>query len=76
MEDVHWLGFDWEDRMFYASDYFDKLHQFAIQLIKDGKAYVDDQNAETISKQKGTPTRPGFESPCRNRSAEENLKLF
>jgi len=76
MEDVHWLGFDWGDRMFYASDYFDKLHQFAIQLIKEGKAYVDDQDAETISKQKGTPTRPGLESPCRNRSVEENLELF
>jgi len=76
MEDVHWLGFDWGDRMFYASDYFDKLHQFAIQLIKEGKAYVDDQDAETISKQKGTPTRPGLESPHRNRSIEENLELF
>ena len=76
MEDVHWLGFDWGDRMFYASDYFDKLHQFAIQLIKEGKAYVDDQDAETISKQKGTPTRPGLESPHRNRSVEENLELF
>ncbi len=76
MEDVHWLGFDWEDRLFYASDYFEKLHGFAVQLIKEGKAYVDDQDAETISAQKGTPTRPGFESPHRNRSAEENLRLF
>ncbi len=59
MEDVHWLGFDWADRLFYASDYFENLHQFAIQLIKEGKAYVDDQDAETISTQKGTPTRPG-----------------
>ena len=76
MEDVHWLGFDWEDRLFYASDYFGKLHDFAIQLINSGKAYVDDQSAETISNQKGTPTRPGTESPFRNRSAEENLDLF
>ena len=76
MEDVHWLGFDWEDRLFYASDYFDKLYEFAIQLIKEGKAYVDDQDSESIASQKGTPTRPGLESPFRNRSAEENLELF
>lgn len=76
MEDVRWLGFDWEDRLFYASDYFGKLHEFAIQLIKSEKAYIDDQDAETISSQKGTPTRPGIESPFRNRSVEENLDLF
>lgn len=76
MEDVRWLGFDWEDRLYYASDYFGKLHDFAVQLIKDGKAYVDDQDAETISNQKGTPTRPGLESPFRNRTIEENLDLF
>lgn len=76
MEDVRWLGFDWEDRLFYASDYFQKLHDFAILLIKENKAYVDDQDAETISAQKGTPTRPGTESPFRNRSIEENLDLF
>lgn len=76
MEDVHWLGFDWEDRLYYASDYFGKLHDFAIQLIKDNLAYVDDQDAETISNQKGTPTRPGMESPFRKRSIEENLGLF
>jgi glutaminyl-tRNA synthetase len=76
MEDVRWLGFDWEDRLYYASDYFGKLHDFAVQLIKDGKAYIDDQDAETISNQKGTPTRPGMESPFRNRSVEENLSLF
>ncbi|NOY95732.1 MAG: glutamine--tRNA ligase/YqeY domain fusion protein [Chlorobi bacterium] len=75
-EDVRWLGFDWGDRLFYASDYFDKLFEFAIRLIKNGKAYVDDQDAETISSQKGTPTRPGFESPHRNRSIDENLDLF
>ena len=76
MEDIHWLGFDWEDRLYYASDFFPKLHAFAIQLIKDGKAYVDDQDAETISSQKGTPQKPGFESPHRNRSIGENLDLF
>lgn len=76
MEDVRWLGFDWEDRLYYASDYFDKLHDFAVQLIQKGLAYVDDQDAETISSQKGTPTRPGVESPFRNRSVEENLDLF
>jgi glutaminyl-tRNA synthetase len=75
-KDVRWLGFDWEDRLFYASDYFEKLHDFAIKLIKEGKAYVDDQSAETISQQKGTPTRPGQESPYRNRTPEENLDLF
>jgi glutaminyl-tRNA synthetase len=75
-KDIRWLGFDWEDRLYYASDYFDKLHEFAIKLIKNGKAYVDDQDAETISSQKGTPTRPGYESPCRNRSIDENLCLF
>lgn len=76
MEDVRWLGFSWEDRLFYASDYFEKLHEFAVQLIRDGKAYVDKQDAETISSQKGTPTRAGIESPFRNQSAEENLDLF
>ena len=76
MADVHWLGFDWEDRLYYASDFFPKLHAFAIQLIKEGKAYVDDQNAETISSQKGTPQKPGMESPFRNRTVEENLDLF
>ncbi len=76
MEDVRWLGFDWEDRLFYASDYFEKLHEFAVKLIISGKAYVDDQNAEIISNQKGTPTRPGIESPHRNRSVEENVDLF
>lgn len=76
MEDVRWLGFDWEDRLYYASDYFQKLHDFAVQLINENKAYVDDQDAETISNQKGSPTRPGTESPFRNRSIEENLDLF
>jgi glutaminyl-tRNA synthetase len=76
MADVRWLGFNWGDRLFYASDYFEKLFDFAVKLIKEGKAYVDDQDAETISSQKGTPTRPGAESPFRNRSAGENLDLF
>ena len=76
MEDVRWLGFDWEDRLYYASDFFQNLHDFAVSLIKEGKAYVDDQDSETISLQKGTPQKPGIESPFRNRSTEENLALF
>lgn len=76
MEDIHWLGFDWEDRLFYASDHFGKLFEFAKQLIKAGLAYVDDQSAEEISKQKGTPTQAGTDSPYRSRSVEENLDLF
>jgi glutaminyl-tRNA synthetase len=76
MEDVRWLGFDWGDRLYYASDYFGQLFDFAVKLIKEGKAYIDDQDAETISAQKGTPTRPGTESPFRIRSLEENLDLF
>lgn len=75
-EDIHWLGFDWEDREYYASDYFDKLYDFAVDLVKRGLAYVDDQNSEQIAAQKGTPTKPGTESPFRNRSVEENLDLF
>lgn len=75
-EDIHWLGFDWEDREFYASDYFDQLYQFAIQLIKAGKAYVCDLNTEEISTYRGIVTEPGKESPYRNRSVEENLDLF
>ncbi|WBF67084.1 glutamine--tRNA ligase/YqeY domain fusion protein [Desulfovibrio subterraneus] len=76
MEDVKWLGFDWEDRMFYASDYFDRLYELAIQLIKEGKAYVDSLSAEEIRQYRGTLTEPGKESPYRNRSVEENLDLF
>ncbi len=75
-EDVRWLGFDWEDREFYASDYFDKLYGFSIQLIKKGKAYVDDLSADEIRETRGTLTEPGKESPYRNRSVEENLDLF
>ncbi|MDR2085076.1 MAG: glutamine--tRNA ligase/YqeY domain fusion protein [Bacteroidales bacterium] len=75
-EDIKWLGFDWEDREYYASDYFDQLYDWAELLIKNGKAYVDDQSAEIINQQRTTPTEPGIESPYRNRSVEENLDLF
>jgi len=75
-EDIHWLGFDWEDREFYASDYFDKLYEWAVILIKKGLAYVDDQSPEEVSANRGTLTEPGKESPYRNRSVEENLDLF
>ena len=74
--DIHWLGYDWGDRLYYASDYFQKLYDFAIELIKKGLAYVDDQTSEQIAEQKGTPTKAGTESPYRNRSVEENLDLF
>ena len=75
-EDIHWLGFDWEDREFYASDYFGKLYDFAADLIRRGLAYVDDQPADIISAQKGTPSQPGTESPYRSRTATESLDLF
>ncbi len=75
-EDVRWLGFDWEEREYYASDYFEQLYEFAVKLIKKGKAYVCDMSAEEISANRGTPTRPGKESPFRGRSIEENLDLF
>lgn len=74
--DVRWLGYDWEDREFYASDYFDQMYEYAIQLIKDGKAYVDDLSTDEIREYRGTLTEPGKESPYRNRSVEENLELF
>ena len=76
IEDVKWLGFDWEDRLFYASDYFDQMYEFAIQLIQDGKAYVCDLSADEIRNTRGTLTDPGKESPHINRSIEENLDLF
>ncbi len=76
MRDIHWLGYDWGDRLYYASDYFPKLYDFAIRLIKEGKAYVDDQTSEQIAQQKGTPTTPGTASPYRDRTVEENLDLF
>lgn len=74
--DVKWLGFSWDKRMYYASDYFEKLYEFAVQLIKNGKAYVDDSNAEEIRAMRGTLTEAGKESPYRKRSVEENLALF
>lgn len=74
-EDIKWLGFEWGN-IYYASDYFQQLWDLAVQLIKDGKAYIDEQSAEEIAKQKGTPTTPGTESPYRNRPVEENLALF
>lgn len=76
MEDVHWLGFDWGNRLFYASDYFEQLYEFAEQLIKKGKAYVCDLSPDEMREYRGTLTTPGKESPYRNRSIEENLDLF
>ena len=76
IEDVRWLGFDWEDRLFFASDYFDQMYEYAVQLTKIGKAYVDDLTAEEISKTRGTWTTPGENSPYRDRSIEENLDLL
>ena len=75
-EDIHWLGFDWDDREYYASDYFSNLYNFAVELIQKGLAYVDDQPADLISSQKGTPSQAGIESPFRNRPVEENIDLF
>jgi glutaminyl-tRNA synthetase len=76
INDALWLGFNWEDRLFYASDYFEQLYQFAVQLIKVSKAYVCSLSADEIREQRGTLTEPGKESPYRNRSIEENLDLF
>ncbi|MHA1399753.1 MAG: glutamine--tRNA ligase/YqeY domain fusion protein [Candidatus Heimdallarchaeaceae archaeon] len=76
IEDVKWLGADWEDRLFFASNYFEKFYEYAVQLIKKGKAYVDDLSVEKIREYRGTLTEPGKESPYRNRSIEENLDLF
>ncbi len=76
IEDVRWLGFDWADRLFYASDYFGQLYEWAVQLIRQGQAYVCDLTAEQMREYRGTPTEPGKESPYRNRSVEENLSLF
>ena len=76
MEDIRWLGFDWEDRLFYASDYFDQLSEYAVQLIEKGKAYVCDLSPEEIREYRGTLTEPGKDSPYRNRSVEETLDLF
>ena len=76
IENVKWLGFDWEDRLFFGSDYFDQMHEYAVQLIKKGKTYVDDLSAEDISNLRGTLTKPGVESFYRDRPVEENLELF
>ena len=75
-EDIHWLGYDWEDRLYYASDYFEQLFGFAIKLIKKGKAYIDDLSADEIREYRGTLTEPGKNSPYRNRTIEENIQLF
>ncbi|MFA6836659.1 MAG: glutamine--tRNA ligase/YqeY domain fusion protein, partial [Fibrobacteraceae bacterium] len=75
-DDVHWLGFDWENREYYASDYYDKLYEFAEELIKKGKAYVCELKGDEVSEYRGTLTEPGRPSPWRNRSVEENLDLF
>ncbi|MFA5285693.1 MAG: glutamine--tRNA ligase/YqeY domain fusion protein [Smithellaceae bacterium] len=76
IRDVRWLGFDWQDRLFYASDYFEKLYTFAVELIKTGHAYVCDLNADEVRESRGTFTEPGKESPYRNRSVDENLDMF
>ena len=76
IEDVKWLGFDWEDRLYYASDYFDQLFDYAVQIVRDGKAFVCDLNSEEIRSYRGTLTEPGKESPYRNRSIDENYDLF
>lgn len=76
IEDIKWLGYDWKDRLYFASDYFEKFYEYAVQLIKKGKAFVCDLNAEEIREHRGTLTKPGKESQYRNRSIEENLNLF
>ena len=76
IEDVRWLGFDWEDRLYYASDYFEQLYKWAVQLIQSGKAFVCDLSADEMRKYRGTLTEPGKDSPYRNRSVDENLDLF
>ncbi|MEO0248975.1 MAG: glutamine--tRNA ligase/YqeY domain fusion protein [candidate division WOR-3 bacterium] len=76
INDVRWLGFDWDGRLYYASDYFEQLYEFAVQLIKEGKAYVCSLSADEIREYRGTLTEPGRESPYRNRSVKENLELF
>ncbi|MBM2846287.1 MAG: Glutaminyl-tRNA synthetase [Bacteroidetes bacterium] len=76
MQDVRWLGFDWGDRLYYASDYFEQLYEYAVRLIEKGKAYVCDLTADEIREYRGTLTAPGRESPYRNRTVEENLDLF
>src|SRR5688572_18920050 len=75
-DDVRWLGFDWEDRLYFASDYFGQLYEYAVHLIRRGLAYVDSLSAEEIREYRGTLTEPGKESPYRSRSVEENLDMF
>lgn len=75
LQDIQWLGFKWGN-IYYASDYFEKLWDFAVWMIKKGNAYIDEQTAEEIAQQKGTPTSPGTASPYRDRPIEENLALF
>ncbi len=75
-EDIQWLGFEWNDKPYYTSNYFGQLYKWAIKIIKDGNAYIDDQPQALISEQRGVPTRPGVDSPGRKRSIEENLRLF
>ena len=76
IEDVRWLGFDWEGRLYYASDYFEQMYEYSVQLIKAGKAYVCDLTADETRQYRGTLTAPGKDSPYRNRSVEENIDLF
>jgi len=76
IEDVKWLGFDWENRLFYGSDYFNQMLEYAVKLVKSGKAYVDDQSVEEISKGRGTLLKSGINSPYRDRSVEENFDLL
>ncbi len=76
MDDIRWLGFEWNDKPYFASDYFDRLYDWAVKMIQSGVAYVDDQPQELIGEQRGVPTRPGIESPYRDRSVEENMDLF
>ncbi|HOO40614.1 MAG TPA: glutamine--tRNA ligase, partial [Syntrophales bacterium] len=76
IEDIKWLGFDWDDRLYYASDYYEKLYQYALQMIKSGKAYVCELTAEETRQYRGSLTEPGKESPYRNRTVDENLALF
>src|SRR3954463_5046770 len=76
MRDIRWLGFDWDDRLYYASDYYEKFYECAVQLIKEGKAYVEDLSADQIREYRGTLTEPGRNSPFRDRSVAENLDLF
>ena len=76
IEDIKWLGFNWDDRLYYASDYFDTLYEYAVKLIKKGKAYIDSSTPDEIKELRGTAIEPGKESPYRNRTIEENLSLF